>query len=281
MRKGLVMEGGALRGLFTTGIIDVFMENGIEFDGAIGVSAGAAFGCNYKSRQIGRGIRYNKNLARDWRYKSYRSFITTGDLFGGEFCYHTMPKSVDLFDTDVFESNPMEFYAVCTDVESGKPHYQKLTKGDDYDCEWIRASASMPLASKLVNIDGRVYLDGGITDSIPLKFMEDAGYDRNIVITTQPLGYTKKPYKIMPVIKAKYHKYPNMVHAIATRHNMYNAQTSYIMEREKAGACFVIRPPEALNIKPMERDTAEMDRVYDMGRIAGKKYLEDVKNFFG
>lgn len=279
MRKGLVLEGGALRGLFSTGVIDVFMENGIEFDGAAGVSAGAAFGCNVKSRQIGRGIRYNKALAKDWRYKSYRSMLLTGDLFGGEFCYHTLPKEIDVFDVETFEANPMEFYAVCTNVTTGKPHYQLLKKGDDYDCEWIRASASMPLASKLVHIDGEVYLDGGITDSIPLRFMEEVGYDRNVVITTQPLGYVKNPYKIVPLVKTVYHKYPNLVSAIENRHYMYNGQISYIMEQEKAGACFVIRPPEALNIKPMERDVGEMERVYSWGRDAGVKNLEKVRAY--
>ena len=149
-KTGLVLEGGALRGLFSAGVMDVLMENGVEFDGIIGVSAGAAFGCNYKSRQPGRAIRYNMKFAKDWRYCSVRSLIKTGDLFGGEFDYHYLPTYLDIFDTKAFDENPMEFYAVCTDVETGKAVYKKLDKCS-YECyEWIRASASMPLASKIV-----------------------------------------------------------------------------------------------------------------------------------
>ena len=149
MKTGLVLEGGALRGLFSAGVIDVMMENGVKFDGLVGVSAGAAFGCNYKSRQAGRAIRYNTRFANDWRYCSWRSWLTTGDLFGGEFCYHVMPEELDIFDTAAFDSNPMEYYAVCTDVETGEPVYQKLMKCAYDTYEYIRASASMPLVSKV------------------------------------------------------------------------------------------------------------------------------------
>ena len=192
MKTGLVMEGGAMRGLFTAGVIDVMMEEEIEFDGAIGVSAGAAFGCNYKSKQIGRALRYNINYCKDKRYCSMKSLITTGNLYGAEFCYHELPDKLDIFDCETFENNPMEFYLVCTDVLTGKPVYKKCEKAD-YDClEWMRASASMPLASKVVEIDGYKMLDGGVSDSVPLKYFESIGYDRNIVILTQPKSYRKK-----------------------------------------------------------------------------------------
>lgn len=279
MRYGLVMEGGAMRGLFTAGVIDVLMENDIRFDGAVGVSAGAAIGCNIKSRQIGRAIRYNTRFSKEWHYRSYRSLLLTGDLYGADFCYHKIPEELDLFDTDTFENNPMEFYAVCTDVESGKAHYQPLTDGRRGDCEWIRASASMPLASRIVNIDGHKYLDGGISDSIPLQFMEEKGYERNVVILTQPQGYVKKPYKIMPVLKASLHKYPNMIEAIRKRYIMYNSEISYIAEREAAGSAFVIRPPEALGIGPLEHDPEQMRRVYSLGRDEGVRALDGIRQF--
>lgn len=281
MKYGLVMEGGAMRGLFTAGVIDVFMENNIEFSGAVGVSAGAAIGCNYRSRQPGRAIRYNTRFVKEWRYRSYRSLLLTGDLYGADFCYHKIPEELDLFDTDAFENNPMEFYAVCSDLETGKPYYAPLTTGDRKDCEWIRASASMPLASRIVEIDGRKYLDGGLTDSIPLEFMERQGYERNVVILTQPLGYVKKPYKIMPAIKAKYRKYPAFIEATGKRYLMYNSEISYIAEREAEGAAFVIRPPEALNISPLEHDPDQMRRVYTLGRDAGVSALAGVREFMG
>ena len=169
MKTGLVMEGGALRGLFTAGVIDVLMENGITFDGAIGVSAGATFGCNIKSGQIGRAIRYNVKLCKDRRYFSFWSLILTGNLFGKNFCYHKIPEKIDPFDNDAFEKNPMEFYLVCTDVETGKPVYKKCDRLDGGNLEWVRASASLPLVSEIVEIDGMKLQDGGISDSIPLK----------------------------------------------------------------------------------------------------------------
>ena len=144
MKNGLVLEGGAMRGLWTAGIIDVMMENGVAPDALIGVSAGAAFGCNYKSRQPGRAIRYNVRFAKDPRYSGVRSLLTTGDYFNAEFGYHIIPKEYDVFDDDAFDSNPMEFHVVCTDVETGKPVYRQLTKADHNSYDWIRASASMP-----------------------------------------------------------------------------------------------------------------------------------------
>lgn len=168
MRRGLVLEGGAMRGLFTCGIIDVMMEAGIEPDGLIGVSAGAAFGCNYKSRQPGRAIRYNKRFAKDKRYCSWQSWLKTGNLYNAEFGYHVIPAQYDPFDDSAFNANPMAFYVVCTDVETGRPVYKQLEKATPLAYDWIRASASMPLASKVVELEGMKVLDGGVADSIPL-----------------------------------------------------------------------------------------------------------------
>lgn len=280
MRKGLVLEGGAMRGLFTAGVLDVFMENGITFDGAAGVSAGACFGVNLKSHQPGRTLRYNKRFCRNWHYRSYRSLLLTGDLYGGDFCYHELPDKLDVFDTETFAKNPMEFYAVATDCVKGEPVYHLLTDGAYEDLEWIRASASMPLAAKVVRIGDKFLLDGGITDSIPLKFMEEKGYDRNVVILTQPIDYVKHSYKkVMPLVKASLHKYPGVINAIARRHLMYNGQTTYIKLKEDAGEIFVIRPPEALNIGALEKDPLQMQRVYDIGRKAGTEALSAVIEF--
>ena len=176
MKKGLVLEGGAMRGLWTAGIIDVMMEHQVWPDGLIGVSAGAAFGCNYKSRQIGRAIRYNMRFAKDARYSGMRSWLTTGDYFNANFGYHVIPKQYDIFDDEAFNQNPMEFIVVCTDVETGQPVYKCLTEAN-YDCyEYIRASASMPIASKVVKLQGLKLLDGGVSNSIPLKYFESIGY---------------------------------------------------------------------------------------------------------
>ncbi|MBQ3573428.1 MAG: patatin family protein, partial [Clostridia bacterium] len=199
MKIGLVMEGGAMRGMFTAGVIDVMMERGIAFDGAIGVSAGAVFGCNYKSHQIGRVIRYNKKYCRDKRYVSMRSLFKTGNLYGVEFAYHLLPEKLDPFDTDTFENSPMEFYVVCTDADTGEPVYHKCEKGDAEDLEWMRASATMPLAGDIVNIGGRNLSDGGTADSIPIEFFRSIGYEKNVVILTQPSGYKKTKNRFLPL----------------------------------------------------------------------------------
>ena len=281
MKKGLILEGGALRGLFSAGVTDVMMENNISFDGLAGVSAGAAFGCNYKSRQPGRVIRYNKRFAHDWRYCSVRSLIKTGDLFGGEFDYHTLPDTIDPFDGKTFDENPMEFYAVCTDLENGKAVYKKLMHYD-YECaEWIRASASMPLASHIVEINGKKLLDGGIADSVPLAFFEQKGYNRNVVVLTQPAGYVKKPNSLMPLIRLQLHGYSAFLKAAADRHIMYNEKLDYISSQEKQGNVFVIRPQKKLPINHITHDTSLMQKVYDEGRKAMSERLDELKEYLG
>lgn len=273
------MEGGALRGLFTAGILDVLMENGVRFDGLVGVSAGAAFGCNYKSGQAGRVIRYNKRFAHEWRYCSWRSWIATGDLFGGEFCYHKMPDELDVFDKETFDSNPMEYYAVCTDVETGEAVYKRLMKCSPETYEYIRASASMPMVSNIVEVGGRKLLDGGVTDSIPLRFFQQQGYERNLVILTQPADYQKQHNRLMPILRLWLHRYPKMIEALDKRHEMYNQQLEYVREEERKGNTYVIRPPEKLVIGHISHDENEMQGVYQMGRRVGEGRLKDIVEF--
>ena len=278
-KKGLVLEGGAMRGLFTCGVLDLFMEKGIEFDGAVGISAGACFGCNLKSRQPGRALRYNLRFAGDKRYCSFRSLFKTGDIYNADFCYHKIPQELDPFDFDTLKKNPMEFYMGVTDVETGEAAFPQLVDGCDKDLEWMRASASMPLAAKIVEIDGVKYMDGGIADSIPLQFMRSKGYDRNVVILTQPRNYVKKPNSLMPLIRLVYRKYPNFVRAVACRHEMYNAETRYIFEQEKAGNALVICPDAPLGISRIEKKGAELQRVYDMGRNIAERRLDEITEF--
>ena len=279
MKYGIVLEGGALRGLFTAGVLDVFMENGIAFDGAVGVSAGACFGCNIKSGQIGRSIRYNLRFANDKRYCSVDSLVRTGDMFGAEFCYHTIPDKLDIFDKTAFESSPMEFWVVATDVKTGKAVYHRMDHVSYDELEWIRASSSLPLAARMVDVGGRRMMDGGISDSIPLRFMESVGYQKNVVILTQPRGYVKKPTKAVPMLKIGYSKYPNLVKACAERHRMYNKELRYIRKAEELGSAFVIAPSEKLPISHVEHDPEILQEVYRMGRKAAMDKLEEVKVF--
>lgn len=280
-KTGLIMEGGAMRGMFTSGVIDVFMEHDITFDGAIGVSAGAAFGVNLKSKQIGRGIRYNKKYCRDWRYCSVRSWLTTGDLYGGEFDYVELPSKLDPWDREEFTKNPMEFWCVATEAVEGKAMYHKCMTGNHNDLKWIQASASMPLASKAVQIDGKDMLDGGISDSVPLKYFQSIGYDRCTVILTQPADYRKEPYSkgMQAVMKTSLRKYPGTLDKLMHRADAYNKNIASICRQEAEGSVFVIRPSESLNIGSVCHDPDELQRVYNMGRKAGLESLWNLKEF--
>ncbi len=279
MKKGLVMEGGAMRGMFTCGVLDVLMENDISFDVAVGVSAGATFGCNIKSGQAGRALRYNKKYCSDKRYHSIRSLIFTGDIYNVKFCYDELVNKLDRWDSEAFEKNPMEFYCVATDLSTGGPSYHKCTDGGKEDLKWIQASASMPLVSKPVMIDGGVYLDGGISDSIPLKFMEGKECDRILVIETQPVDYIKGRQKFMPLVKLMLRKYPAMIRCMQERYLMYNEEKRYIRQREKDKKAFVIRPKAPLNISPIEKDAGELERVYQLGREAATEKLKELKEY--
>ena len=279
MKRGLIMEGGAMRGMFTAGVIDVMMEAGIEFDGAIGVSAGAAFGCNYKSKQIGRVIRYNTRYSRDKRYGGFRVLLKEGNFYSRDFCYGELPLKLDPFDYDTYESDPMDFYVVATDVETGKAEYHILADRYDHGFEWIRASASMPLVSRMVEIEGRKYLDGALADSIPVKFFESIGYDRNVVILTQPLGFRKKPDALLSLTRRYYRKYPKLVEAISTRHLRYNDALDHIARKERSGELLVIRPLEKLPIGRTENDPEKLRTVYEIGRKTAEARIPEIRRY--
>lgn len=279
IRTGLVLEGGAMRGLFTCGVLDCFLENGINFDGAIGVSAGAAFGCNFKSKQVGRALRYNLKYMGDKRYCSLRSLWKTGDLFNADFCYRRLPDELDPFDYETYRKNPMEFYAVATDVMTGLPVYKKLVSCDSEDLQFMRASASMPLVSKPVNISGLKLLDGGISDSVPLKHFENLGYNRNVVVLTQPKDYVKKQSRAIHFISPLLGKYPNLVLAMQKRPDVYNNQTSRVFTAARAGRILVICPDEPLGISRIEKNHAELERVYTEGKKIALRRLNEVRAF--
>lgn len=279
MKTGLVLEGGAMRGMFTAGVLDVLMEEKITVDGMVGVSAGACCGCNYKSWQPGRMIRYNMEYCNDPRYCGIRSLIKTGDLFGAEFCYHEIPEKLDVFDTKVFGENPMDFYVVCTDVATGKPVYHRCETGTGEDLQWIRASASMPGVSRVVEIGQQGLLDGGIVDAIPLKFFEDMGYDRNVVILTRPRDYLKEETKALPAMKLLLKKYPAVYEAMKERHHVYNRQTAYVRKRKHENKVLVIRPDGPLPIGRVEHDPQKLLKVYEIGQKTARAMLPEIKAY--
>ena len=276
---GLVLEGGAMRGMFTAGVTDVLMENGINFDGAIGVSAGATFGCNVKSKQPGRAIRYNKKYCKDKRYCSIWSLLKTGDLYGADFCYNILPNQLDIYDVQTYRENPMPFYIVASDCNTGKPVYKELKTCDANDLTWMRASASMPLASKIVKVDGYELLDGGMTDSIPLEYFENLGFNKNLVILTQPREYKKKDNKLMWLMKIMLKKYPLIVEAMKNRAKVYNQEKEYVFKKEQQGDVFVICPETDLGVSRTENNPDELQRIYDLGRQTMQNNLGNLKTF--
>lgn len=279
MKTGLILEGGAMRGMFTAGVMDVMMENGIRFDGAIGVSAGACFGCNYKSGQIGRVIRYNTKFCADPRYGGIRVLLKEGNIYSTDFCYHEVPLKHDAFDFEAYRQSPMEFYVVATDVESGKPVYHRCDDFEGSGFDWIRASASMPCVSQIVEIDGLKLLDGGISDSVPVRYFESIGYGRNVVILTQPQGYVKKPNRLIPLMKLLYKHYPKMIDTMARRHIDYNEMLAYIAKGEQEGRLLVIRPEAALDVGRVEKDPEKLRAVYNQGREVALTRLEEIRSF--
>ena len=279
MKNGLVLEGGAMRGLFTAGVLDVLMENRVRFDGLIGVSAGACFGCNYKSGQIGRVIRYNKRFARDPRYCSWRSFFRTGNLFNADFCYRELPMELDVFDAQAFDANPMEFYLVVTDCATGEPVYRRIDHADEKAFKWMQASASMPIVSRPVAIDGGEYLDGGLSDAVPLRYFESLGYDRNVVITTRPRGYRKESAGKLRLWKPFLRRLPKVCDAMQTRSERYNAALDYLDSRIQSGQTFLIAPEQPLEISRISHDPDQMQRVYETGRAAGERNLSALLEF--
>ena len=268
-----------MRATYTIGVLDVLMENKIEFDGIIGVSAGAIHGISYKSRQPGRNIRYYKKYAHDKRFMSLRNLILTGDMVGKEFCYSEIPWKLDVFDNETFKANPTEFYAVCANVETGGTEYPKIDDlRDETQMELVRASATLPLISKIVEVNGMKLLDGGMTDSIPLKRFQEMGYEKNVVVATRTDSYVKEAENITAA-SVMYHNYPHFLQAIKDRPKMYNNEKEYILSQEKAGTIFFIRPHEELGISRMDADPDHLEAVYQIGRKDAERALPKLLEF--
>lgn len=276
MKSGLVLEGGAMRGLFTAGVIDVFLENDITFDLAIGVSAGAAFGVNLKSEQKGRVLRYNMRFAGKPYYASWKSWRRSGNLYAANFCYHILPDKLDVFDKEKFMTNPMDFWCVATDAATGE---HQLHDAGYVDLEWIRASSSIPFFAHPVAIHGHYYFDGGVSDSIPYDFLEQQNCDKKVVIATQPKSYRKKQSKLYPLEKVILRKYPAVVKKLATKAEDYNAVLDQMVKDEAADQAFIIRPPFPLEIGTLETDKKEMRRVYEVGRVEAEKVLPALREY--
>lgn len=278
-KTGIVVEGGGMRGIYAAGVLDVLMEGQVKADGVMGVSAGAIHGCSFVSGQKGRSIRYNLKYCRDPRYMSFRSWIKSGDIFDTEFCYRELPERLDPFDNEAFENSDTEFYVTCTDVETGGPVYHHCESLRGGLVDWVRASASMPLASKVVEIQGQKLMDGGVSDSIPVGAFRKMGFRRNVVILTRPESYRKKPNGLMPLIKRVFGKYPSFVEASMWRHLAYNRELDEIKRLQAEGEVLVIKPSRYIKIRRIERNAERIKEMYELGRQDAVRQLDAVRTY--
>lgn len=277
MKIGLVLEGGAMRGMYTAGVLDTFLDADVKIDGIIGVSAGVLFGVNYLSKQKGRVIRYNKRFINDKRYMGFWSLITTGNIINKEFSFYEVPQKLDVFDNETFKKSETEFYATITNMETGKAEYIKL---EDLfaQMEVLRATSAMPYVSKIVELDSGKYLDGGISDSIPVEKCKELGYDKIIVVLTRPLDYRKKKPKEF-FAKTFYRKYPNFAKTLNNRYKMYNETVEKIIDMENKKEIFVIRPSRLVNVKRIEKNPEKLQEMYDLGIQDSKNILDKLTEY--
>ena len=277
MKTGLVLEGGAMRGIYTAGVLDVFLENGIHFDGVIGVSAGALHGCSFVSGQKGRSLRYTLKYRNDKHFMSFWSLFHTGEVVGEQFCYHDIPERLDPFDYEAFVKSDTDFYATCTNVETGKAEYIKITDMLT-QIDAMRASASMPYVSRIVKYHDMKLLDGGCADSIPVEAFKKMGYDRIVVVLTREAGFVKKPENIK-MAEIRYHKYPEFVHTLQNRHVVYNHSLDVIKKMEQTGEAFMIQPDRKLEAGRMESDLDVIRQTYDLGARDARIRMKALKEW--
>lgn len=280
MKTGLVLEGGAMRGMFTAGVLDSWMDEQISFDGIVGVSAGALFGINAPAGQKGRAIRYNLKYIRDKRYMGLRSLLTTGNLINADFAFYEVSSKLDVFDEAAFQRSGVDFYAAVTDLHTGAPEYIRITE-PFRQMEVLRATSAMPYVSRPVELDGRFYLDGGVSDSIPVHFCKSLGYDKTVLVLTRPLEYRKeRPAAwLQRFNRLYYHRYPAFAESLNRRWEVYNRQVEEIIGMEQRGELFVVRPNGPLPIRRVEKDPAKLQAVYDLGAEAGRASLSGLKEY--
>lgn len=277
MKIGLVLEGGAMRGLFTAGVLDIFLDNNVEVTDVVGVSAGTLFGVNYVSKQRGRALRYNLKYINDKRYMNVKSWVRTGNLINKDFTYYKLPFQLDVFDNKTFKESPINFFATVTNIETGEAEFVKIK--DAYkQMETLRATSALPFISEIIEVGDKKYLDGGISNSIPIDFFEKQDFDKVIVILTRPITYRKEKTTGIQY-KMFYKKYPKLVEKLENRYKEYNDTVDKIVELEKEGKLFVIRPSENITIKRLEKDVEKLQKVYDLGLKDGNNIIEDLKQY--
>ena len=278
-KTALVLEGGAMRGIYTAGVLDVLLENNIRVDAVIGVSAGSIHGCSYISEQYERSITYYKKCRHDYRFMSFKSWFKSGNICDTDYCYNEVPNKIYPFDHETFEKSKTRFYVTITNIETGQPEYIYLKSLRGKNIDYLRASASMPVVSKIVQIDNKKYLDGGMSDSIPIEYFRSIGYDRCIIVKTKDKSYKKTKEKILPIAKKIYKDYPKFIEKLKNRHIEYNKQISLIRELEEKKEVLVIEPSKKLTISRLEKKMENIIKAYEQGKIDANNKLKDIKKF--
>lgn len=276
---GLVLEGGGMRGVYTSGILDFFMDKNLYFPYVIGVSMGACNAASYISKQKGRNKIININYVNDKRYLSYRRLLLEKELFGMDFIFKEIPNNLEVFDFDTFYNAKEKFVIGATDCNSGKPVYFEKNQCKDQVLKVIRASSSLPLLNSIVNYEDLQLLDGGISDPIPIKKSMQDGNSKNVIILTRNKGYEKKPFKFKHLLKIAYPKHIGLIKAMLNRYKIYNETIKYIEELEKEGKVFVIRPTEKLEVRRVERDKNKLNYLYEQGYEEGKRRYDKLKKW--
>ncbi|MBQ6696435.1 MAG: patatin family protein [Lachnospiraceae bacterium] len=277
-QAGLILEGGGMKGAYTTGVLDFFLEKGIEFSSVYGVSAGAIHMCSYLSKQKERSINIGLKYGSDKRYCSIWSLLFTGDLFNVKTCYDLVPNKWEPFDHETYEKYPGKAYAVVTNIETGKPEYLRV-KECRQGLQKVRASASLPLVSRNVEIDGKLYLDGGCSDSIPIAKSVMDGNAKNVVILTKEVGYVRKPATKLGLLKLRYRKYPKLVEAMQKRHTSYNNTMEYLTRLQESGKAFIIQPQKPNEVGRLEKDPEKLRALYREGYEDAAACYEEMIRF--
>ncbi len=264
INAGLVLEGGGMKGVYTAGVLDFFIDKGMWFQNCYGVSMGACNLCSYISRQRGRALAVTLDYMDDPNYCGIRPLLKTGDLFNVKMAYTDIPYVLNPFDFDTAAAYEGNAYAVVTNLETGKAEYIKINDLKE-SMDVIRASASMPLVSRNVMLNGKPYLDGGIADSIPIKRSIDDGNQKHVVVMTKEIGYQRKPFAMMPAVKLRYRKYPRIVRDLQLRHTRYNKVVAYLEREHAKGNLFLIRPTYKSEVDRVEKDKKKLQALYDQG----------------
>ncbi|MGE4214375.1 MAG: patatin family protein [Anaerotignaceae bacterium] len=274
----LILEGGGMRGVYTAGVLDFFLDKKIEFPVCYAVSAGACHGSSFLAKQRKRAFNVNVDYLKDKRYAGIYSLIKTGDFFGVDMVYNLIPNELSPFDYDEYEKYTGKFFVAVTNCKTGKAEYMQITDMRR-DILAVRASSSLPIISRIVEIEGKEYLDGGIVDSIPIKKSIEDGNIRNVVILTRDKTYRKPPSGMRKLIKAKYKKYPMLVRSIEIRHVRYNNTLALIDEERKAGRAYVIQPEKPVTIGRLEKNKEKLTALYNQGYSDGRKHYKALTEF--